>query len=236
MGGWTPSIWDKVAFWQNGGFWQNVVPFIAVACWSGVLVFAAYVVSLSPHPIIDTQTAAIPLAKPEPAKPEPTKPQTHDQVAQHVSDMIQSWMDEDFKNGKRFKDDPLDNCRDPCRIRYNAGGQHVSFVFAARTLHERKPHGAIIDGGCYSACSLFADLGRPYVCVTKQAAFYFHRSWPDELIPPYAPDIKLWVMAHGGFPKNRSHQFREMKWPETQKFWPMCGDTPQNRAAVTDAP
>lgn len=115
-------------------------------------------------------------------------------------------------------------CGDPCVINRNYGGRVDYFMSAANVLPFRKEHGAIIDGPCYSACTMFAAFGRPHVCITKKAIMYFHRG-SDEMLPEssaYPQDIMTWVNAHGGWPTQRSGRFTRMPFNAAKQFWPVC--------------
>ncbi len=122
-----------------------------------------------------------------------------------------------------------------CTIAGNMGGDVDTFTEAA---HEalRKGVSVQIDGACYSACALFADLARPNVCVTRHAEFGFHQetviySYRGEAFitfepgtygdsdPPHSPDILAWVYAKGGFP---AQGLLMMRSAQAARFWPRC--------------
>lgn len=137
---------------------------------------------------------------------------------------IQKWMNDERAKGASFWEDPIsDACGDPCRISENFGGHAVVFEFAAKTLSERRKHGAVIDGYCASGCALFADLARPNICITRNAVMAFHMA-SDEREPNDRADIKHWIRDHGGFPSNESGVMKYMRYPDTLEFWPECGE------------
>lgn len=129
--------------------------------------------------------------------------------------------------------DPLGNlfgCNDPCIVQGNPGGNALFFsISATAVLNQQKV--ATIDGPCYSACALFADLARERVCITKRAEFGFHTIrlslWSKDLptIPiPFRPfnhsrDIGTWVENNGGFPLL---DLTIMSYKEARQFWPTC--------------
>jgi hypothetical protein len=145
-------------------------------------------------------------------------------------------------------------CGDPCIITYNEGGYIYTFLQAARRIHE-EPRPAIINGPCGSACTIFADFARPYVCITPRASFHFHMAYHEaprfslpptpwtwgallgavhyETVyrePPQSPEITSWVYAHGGFPIAANiKDFLSMSAYEASRFWPMCDGIPHPR-------
>lgn len=140
-------------------------------------------------------------------------------------------------------------CGNPCIIiHYSPGGNLGDFIRAANlTKKNRIP--TVIDGPCASACVIFADEARPYVCITENATFYFHQATifinlraylPSTMIrafdesipapipilkldPPQSPDINSWVYAHHGYPDtNELEHMLAMPALEASKFWPWC--------------
>jgi hypothetical protein len=94
----------------------------------------------------------------------------------------------------------------------------------------------VIDGPCYSACAIFADLTRSRVCVTDRASFGFHkarvlasssravrgrRTWREVARhdPRHSRDIASWVYRNGGFPSNG---FTVMGPRTASRFWRRC--------------
>lgn len=137
----------------------------------------------------------------------------------------------DYTFDERFAEDPvgaLFSCRNPCRIRHNNGGAITLFMLAAKALsighagHTK----VVIDGDCASACAIFADFARANICITRRAAFLFHKASVREngkimfrFDPPQSPDIYEWVNDHYGFPENK---MLRMQYSEAQQFWRPC--------------
>ena len=113
----------------------------------------------------------------------------------------------------------------PCTVNFNGGG--TVRVFMKASLHARVYQvPTIIDGRCISACALFADWARPFVCVTALATMEFHKTYigsrltyPRYLDPAHAADIDGWVLQHGGYKKET---LLVMNYDEAKKFWPSC--------------
>jgi hypothetical protein len=139
---------------------------------------------------------------------------------------IQAHMDQDYANGVRFKNDPLNDCESypdlPCVVYNNYGGYLVVFEFAARTLPARTHRDVAILGECASACTVFADEARDRICVGPGTVMAFHRSNQDEVPSSYRRELVSWVEAHGGFPSFESGDVTEMHFPVTLTFWRLC--------------
>lgn len=99
------------------------------------------------------------------------------------------------------------------RITRDAGGEIAAYVSRFREMRESGER-LIIDGPCFSACTLFtAFIPRDHVCVTRRAVLGFHAaSYYDDvrrsLVPTrvgtglvmrvYPPQIRHWIEQHGG--------------------------------------
>jgi hypothetical protein len=119
----------------------------------------------------------------------------------------------------------------PCVVRSNPGGDVAQFRAAA---HEIKRTGTrvIIDGPCYSACAILADIARRNVCVTKNAKFGFHQGYIvaqaqnsgkyyllGRFKPPHSRDVNSWVSKNGGYPKKG---YRMMSSKSAGRIWKRC--------------
>jgi hypothetical protein len=98
------------------------------------------------------------------------------------------------------------------RITGDRGGLLVSY--AARFLEARvSGEKVVIDGPCYSACTLaIGILPRDQVCVTPKAVLGFHAAWrPNRtgakiqaaeatraMYDVYPPDVREWIDRRGG--------------------------------------
>lgn len=126
--------------------------------------------------------------------------------------------------------DRVFRCGDPCVIRYNAGGNVASFLGAAKAVQHGAREQVVIDGDCYSACVVFADIARKYVCVTPRAIFGFHKATLNleysngavtrmSMDTPHSSDITRWVYSRGGFPRQG---YLYMNSHEATRFWRPC--------------
>jgi hypothetical protein len=118
----------------------------------------------------------------------------------------------------------------PCVVDNSTGGNVSTFRSAARQV-KRTGRKVVIDGPCYSACAIFADMARSNVCVTPKGSFGFHqgevvgiRENGDELLlrrytPEHSSDIAGWVNRNGGFP---TQGFRVMSASAAGKYWKRC--------------
>lgn len=120
---------------------------------------------------------------------------------------------------------------DPCVIKRNPGGEIGAFQAAAQEI-KNSGRRVVIDGPCYSACAILADMARSHVCVTGRAKFGFHQGFvvgrmkvggPMKLIgrfkPSHSGDIDRWVTKNGGFPRRG---FRIMGVKQARKIWKRC--------------
>jgi hypothetical protein len=98
------------------------------------------------------------------------------------------------------------------RILGSPGGDVVWFLKLFETL-KYSGERVIIDGPCYSACTLvLSEIPRNQICVTSRAIFGFHAprlvdqdgreydaSWAKRLIAAtYPAAIRGWIEQHGG--------------------------------------
>jgi len=99
------------------------------------------------------------------------------------------------------------------RIEASPGGEATSFVRYFETLR-RSGERVVIDGPCFSACTLVFDLvPRSRICVTPRAVLGFHAArlvdarTGEEFAAPeatrvvaraYPEPIRAWIRRHGG--------------------------------------
>jgi hypothetical protein len=121
-----------------------------------------------------------------------------------------------------------------CVVRFNPGGELETFLAASAAVRAGAKRLVVIDGPCYSACAIFADLTRDKVCITERASFGFHkarvfaslrgsrgRRWREVARhdPKHSRDIASWVYRNGGFPSNG---FTVMGPRAASRFWRKC--------------
>lgn len=122
-----------------------------------------------------------------------------------------------------------------CVVRFSPGGEVGTFMAAAAAVRAGAKRLVVIDGPCYSACAIFADVTRDKVCITQRASFGFHkarvmasaasprgrRKWREVARhdPRHSRDIASWVYRNGGFPSNG---FTIMKSRTASRFWRRC--------------
>jgi hypothetical protein len=108
-----------------------------------------------------------------------------------------------------------------CVIHSNYGGRTVAFLAGAYELRQKKDMLVVIDDTCVSACATFAAYGRPQVCITPYTAFGFHQG-TNHADQPLPPDIRDWVLKHGGFPAYETQRVTWMMAPDASMFWRKC--------------
>ena len=129
-------------------------------------------------------------------------------------------------------------CRgDPCVVAYNGGGTITTFEEAARAIRAGARKQVVINGACYSACTILIDALRDRTCVTAQARLGFHRGsgpvlkylnemplyWyavQERFDITYSPKIQKWINGRGGLPEDGS--FIYMNAHAARTIWPAC--------------
>ena len=116
------------------------------------------------------------------------------------------------------------------RILYSPGGNLAQFRETAAELRKAKTP-IIVDGPCYSACTVLVDEDRAQVCITERAVFGYHQGtvvgWlsaqhgqtEDRTQVPYSPDVAAWIEAHGGLP---TADVLMMRYPDASGFYRAC--------------
>ncbi len=97
------------------------------------------------------------------------------------------------------------------RIRDDMGGS-LGKYFRTFTAIRDSGERVIIDGNCYSACTLVTIIPKERICVTRRAALGFHAGWVEHdiggravsaegtrlLYQLYPATIRNWIDTHGG--------------------------------------
>lgn len=120
-------------------------------------------------------------------------------------------------------------------ITYNPGGVVDDFYRAVES-HRMRGERIIVDGGCYSACTLVLALARDnLVCATRRASFHFHRPYSgapgtaaydddgglSEVWQKEMPvGVAAFIAAHGGL----THEWIVLSGQEMQTLVPMCSN------------
>jgi hypothetical protein len=90
----------------------------------------------------------------------------------------------------------------------------------------------IIDGNCFSACTLVTIIPKERICITERAVLGFHASWVDDktgkqvisaeftraLFEQYPPTIRSWITKRGGL----GARTILLKGRELAAFYPLC--------------
>ena len=117
------------------------------------------------------------------------------------------------------------------RIQNDMGGplgQYLLMFTRIRDSGER----IIIDGNCFSACTLVTIIPKERICVTQRAVLGFHAGWIDDqtgkrptsaegtsmLFELYPPSIRSWITNHGGL----STRMMLLKGRELRAFYSLC--------------
>lgn len=108
-------------------------------------------------------------------------------------------------------------------------GEYLLKFAAIRDSGER----IMIDGSCYSACTLVTALiPKQRICVTERAKLGFHAGWVDDqngertvsiegtrlMYQMYPREIRHWIKLHGGLGK----QTLVLKGRELMEVYPAC--------------
>ena len=118
------------------------------------------------------------------------------------------------------------------RIEASPGGEATSFLKYFEILRELGER-VVIDGPCYSACTLVLDImPRSRLCVTRRAVLGFHAArlvdqYGEEFPAPeatrvvadaYPAPIREWIRRHGGL--TRRPLF--LRGRELAALYPVC--------------
>ncbi|HKN30865.1 MAG TPA: hypothetical protein VJY34_24530 [Roseiarcus sp.] len=118
------------------------------------------------------------------------------------------------------------------RIEASPGGEATSFLKYFEMLRESGER-VVIDGPCYSACTLVFDIvPRSQLCVTRRAVLGFHAArLVDEngqesaapeatrvVAEAYPAPIRNWIARHGGLTRRPIF----LRGRELQAMYPVC--------------
>jgi|SRR5579883_1203432 hypothetical protein len=127
----------------------------------------------------------------------------------------------------------LAQARADVRIEASPGGDVVAYLQFFATL-ERSGERVVLDGPCYSACTLvLSTIPRDRICVTSRAVLGFHaaqlldlsdrRRYPASaatrlLASTYPPAVQSWIDRHGGL----SSKLILLRGKELAALYPRC--------------
>jgi len=118
------------------------------------------------------------------------------------------------------------------RIDDDRGGLLGEYLLKFATIRDSGKR-IIIDGSCYSACTLVnALIPKQRICVTERAKLGFHAGWVDDqngertvsiegtrlMYQMYPREIQHWIKLHGGLGK----QTLVLKGRELMAVYPAC--------------
>jgi hypothetical protein len=97
------------------------------------------------------------------------------------------------------------------RIRDDMGGSLGNYLLMFTRMRDSGER-VIIDGNCFSACTLVTIIPKERICVTQRAVLGFHAGWIDDqtrnrptsaegtsvLFELYPPALRRWITKHGG--------------------------------------
>jgi hypothetical protein len=113
-------------------------------------------------------------------------------------------------------------------------GQYLQAFASLRSSGEK----VVIDGNCFSACTLVVGLiPRERICATSRARLGFHAAWmPDESGRPvtspmgtqalwniYPRKVRSWIGRHGGL----TRKMLFLQGDELASIVPSCGAAPK---------
>lgn len=118
------------------------------------------------------------------------------------------------------------------RIDDDMGGSLGQYLLKFATIRDSGER-IMIDGSCYSACTLVTALiPKQRICVTERAKLGFHAGWVDDqngeravsvagthlMYQMYPREIQRWINLHGGLGK----QTLVLKGRELMAVYPAC--------------
>jgi hypothetical protein len=131
------------------------------------------------------------------------------------------------------QDDPAGwppiQCGRPCVIEEDHGG--VIDLYSAQAEEMAGGHvPLIVDGPCFSACTIFVDIDRANACVTTNAVFGYHQSETDKTggksvfgqISYQTPGLNAYIKAHGGLPTPDTGRMLMINFSQLTQFYQPC--------------
>jgi hypothetical protein len=117
------------------------------------------------------------------------------------------------------------------RIRDDMGGSLGKYLLIFTKMRDSGER-VIIDGNCFSACTLVTIIPKERICVTQRAVLGFHAGWIGDqtgkrstsaegtslLFELYPPAIRRWITSHGGL----GARTILLKGRELTAFYPLC--------------
>src|SRR5436190_7675769 len=121
------------------------------------------------------------------------------------------------------------------RIRDDMGGPLGRYLRMFATMRDSGER-VIIDGNCFSACTLVTIIPKERICITGRAVLGFHAGWIDDktgkqitsseftraLFEQYPPAIRSWIIKHGGL----GARTILLRGTELATFYPLCQWSP----------
>lgn len=135
-----------------------------------------------------------------------------------------------FTGGARAQssDSPPVICGRPCVISNSPGGGITDFRLEGFfLLHEKIP--IIVDGPCFSACTLLLDVAHKNVCLTTRAILGFHQARLIDkdgkttlfaMLNYETPGLNEYFISRGGLPA--STDMLLVPYEDATKFFPSC--------------
>ena len=117
------------------------------------------------------------------------------------------------------------------RIQNDMGGSLGQYLLKFTRIRDSGDR-IIIDGNCFSACTLVTMIPKERICVTQRAVLGFHAGWIDDqtgtrptsaegtstLFELYPPTIRNWITKHGGL----TPRMMLLKGRELRSFYSLC--------------
>jgi hypothetical protein len=117
------------------------------------------------------------------------------------------------------------------RIGNDRGGSLGEYLLKFTQLRDSGER-VIIDGICFSACTLVTIIPKERICVTERAVLGFHAGWVNDrngnratsvegtrvLFELYPPTIRSWINNHGGL----GPRMILLRGRELMSIYPLC--------------
>jgi hypothetical protein len=117
------------------------------------------------------------------------------------------------------------------RIQNDMGGSLGQYLLKFTRIRDSGDR-IIIDGNCFSACTLVTIIPKERICVTQRAVLGFHAGWIDDqtgrrstsaegtstLFELYPTTIRNWITNHGGL----STRMMLLKGRELRSLYSLC--------------
>ena len=108
-------------------------------------------------------------------------------------------------------------------VTYDGGGNLDAYRQNFNLFRDRDIE-VVIDGPCYSACTIYADLKK--FCITKRAVLYFHKgpshNSTESMQMHWTPKLRALLATRGELPEFKSGNYLPLTYNDLKSILPTC--------------